>query len=284
MKRTLITLCLLLFASNVSALDITSTAELAPAVSGDGIFVLDASEAAASQPKRILFDGDSTKFLNGVGGFTAPPGLGDVVGPASSVDTTIAIYDSSTGKLLTSGTGCTISGGTISCTGGFVSIADDGDHFADITNGVTITAPTDEGNFSYFTDRFWIADGSDWVSRYIFDSSLTIPEANIDADIARDNELLTVISGTSAMGTSEIASGACATTVTTTATGAATTDVISGNFNATPLATTGYAASSNGGLFIYAWPTTNNVNFSVCNNTVSAITPGAVTLNWQVIK
>jgi len=96
---------------------------------------------------------------------------------------------------------------------------------------------------------------------------------------------VTKISGTSTMGTAEIASGACATTVTTTATGASTTDVISGNFNASPLAVTGYAASASGGLFIYAWPTANNVNFSVCNNTAAPITPGsAVTLNWQIIK
>jgi hypothetical protein len=95
---------------------------------------------------------------------------------------------------------------------------------------------------------------------------------------------VTKISGTSTLGTAEIASGACATTVTTTATGAATTDVISGNFNSSPLAVTGYAASADGSLFIYAWPTANNVNFSVCNNTAAAITPGARTLNWQIIK
>lgn len=92
----------------------------------------------------------------------------------------------------------------------------------------------------------------------------------------------TIASGTSALGTSAISSGACATVVTTTATGTATTDVIQWVFNADPTSTTGYAASANGGLHIIAYPTANNVNFKVCNDTASSITPGAVTLNWRV--
>jgi hypothetical protein len=93
---------------------------------------------------------------------------------------------------------------------------------------------------------------------------------------------VTIANGTSAMGTSAIASGACATTVTTTATGVATTDDIIADFNASPLAVTGYIASANGMLTIIKWPTSNNVNFAVCNNTGSSITPGAITLNWRV--
>jgi hypothetical protein len=37
-------------------------------------------------------------------------------------------------------------------------------------------------------------------------------------------------------------------------------------------------------LTIIKWPTTNNVNFKVCNNTLSSITPGAITLNWRVLR
>lgn len=48
-------------------------------------------------------------------------GSGDVVGPSSAVDNTVAIYDSTTGKLIKSGTGCTIASATLTCTGGFVS-------------------------------------------------------------------------------------------------------------------------------------------------------------------
>lgn len=94
----------------------------------------------------------------------------------------------------------------------------------------------------------------------------------------------TIASGTSALGTSAIASGACASAVTTTATGTATTDAFAWEFNADPSAVTGYAPSANGMLTILVYPTTNNVNFKVCNNTASSITPGAITLNWRVAR
>ena len=94
----------------------------------------------------------------------------------------------------------------------------------------------------------------------------------------------TIASGTSAMNTSSISSGACATVVTTAATNTATTDIIGWGFNTDPTAITGFGASASGGLFIYAYPTANNVNFKVCNNTAGAITPGAMTLNWKVVR
>lgn len=94
----------------------------------------------------------------------------------------------------------------------------------------------------------------------------------------------TVASGTSALGTSSISSGTCATVVTTSATGTATTDVISWGFNSDPTSTTGYTPSSDGMLTIISYPSANNVNFKVCNNTSASITPGAVTLNWRVIR
>jgi hypothetical protein len=37
-------------------------------------------------------------------------------------------------------------------------------------------------------------------------------------------------------------------------------------------------------LTIFAYPTANNVNFKVCNNTAGSITPGAITLNWRVVR
>jgi hypothetical protein len=95
---------------------------------------------------------------------------------------------------------------------------------------------------------------------------------------------LTVASGTSALGTTAISSGACASTVTTSASGVATTDNIMADFNANPTGTTGYAPSTSGMLTVIKWPTSGNVNFAVCNNTGSSITPGAVTLNWRVVR
>lgn len=92
----------------------------------------------------------------------------------------------------------------------------------------------------------------------------------------------TVASGTVALGTSAIASGACASVVTATATGALTTDVPRASFNGDPTGVTGYAPVTTGTLKVYVYPTANTVNIKVCNPTASSITPGAITLNWNV--
>lgn len=94
----------------------------------------------------------------------------------------------------------------------------------------------------------------------------------------------TVASGTATMGTSLIASGACGSIVTVTATGVASTDAITANVNGDPTAVTGYAPSASGSLYIWFWPTSGNVNFKVCNNTAGSITPSAITLNWRVTR
>jgi hypothetical protein len=95
----------------------------------------------------------------------------------------------------------------------------------------------------------------------------------------------TIASGTAALGTGAIASGACATVVTASASGVATTDTIQAGFNGDPTAVTGYGASSTGAvLTIYPYPTSGNVNFKVCNSTSASITPGALTLNWRVVR
>lgn len=92
----------------------------------------------------------------------------------------------------------------------------------------------------------------------------------------------TVASGTATMGTSAIASGACASAVTVSASGVASTDSIITSFNANPTSTTGYEAGAM--LTIIPYPTSGDVNFIVCNNTGSSITPSAVTLNWRVVR
>lgn len=101
---------------------------------------------------------------------------------------------------------------------------------------------------------------------------------------AQTTSALYIASGTAALGTSAISSATCATVVTSSATGTATTDNIIADFNADPTAVTGYAPSASGMLTIVKYPTTNNVNFKVCNNTASSITPGAITLNWHVLR
>lgn len=93
-----------------------------------------------------------------------------------------------------------------------------------------------------------------------------------------------IASGATALGTSAISSAACATVVTATATGTATTDAPIATFNSDPTAVTGYIPSTSGGLTIFVYPTVNAVNFKVCNFTSASITPGAVTLNWRVVR
>lgn len=94
----------------------------------------------------------------------------------------------------------------------------------------------------------------------------------------------TIASGTATLGTSAIASGAAAAVVTVAASGVLTTDNIMADFNVDPTSTVGYQPSANGMLTIVKYPTANNVNFKVVNNTGASITPGAVTLNWRVVR
>jgi hypothetical protein len=92
----------------------------------------------------------------------------------------------------------------------------------------------------------------------------------------------TIASGTAALGTALIASNACATVVTVAATGTLATDNVMADFNADPTGTTGYLPGAM--LTVVKYPTSGNVNFKVCNNTASGITPAAVTLNWRVVR
>lgn len=93
----------------------------------------------------------------------------------------------------------------------------------------------------------------------------------------------TVASGPAVLSTSAIASGGCAAVVTVSAPGVTTSDIVNAGFNGDPTAVTGYGASATGAvLSIYPYPTANNMNVKVCNNTASSITPSALTLNLSV--
>lgn len=105
---------------------------------------------------------------------------------------------------------------------------------------------------------------------------------NLQPDIVATNNV--VASGTLALGTSAISSGACATAVTSTATGTLSTDVVSASFNGDPTAITGYVPATSGMLTIILWPSSNLISAKACNNTASSITPGAVTLNYAILR
>jgi hypothetical protein len=113
-------------------------------------------------------------------------------------------------------------------------------------------------------------------------TNITLTRGDYGLTVSTTNT--TVAAGTAAMGTGSIASAACATVVTVSATGVLTTDVIQFGLNGDITGVTGYIPSTGGTLYIYAYPTANNVNFKACNNTSGAIVPGAVTLNWRVAR
>lgn len=99
-----------------------------------------------------------------------------------------------------------------------------------------------------------------------------------------------IASGSVALSTSSVSSGGCNSS-TATATGAiafggtgspvATRIVTSPSSD--PTTVTGYAPSSSGSLSVYAWTTTNTVNFKVCNFSANPITPGALSMAWVVL-
>lgn len=141
-------------------------------------------------------------------------------------------------------------------------------------NGNTFTTGTytltgTAGKTLNFTNSLTLS-GTDSTTMTFPTTSATIPQ--------------TVASGTSALGTGAISSAACATVVTTSATGTATTDTITAGFNGDPTGVTGYTPVTTGALTIFTYPSANNVNFKVCNLTGSSITPGAITLNWRVVR
>jgi hypothetical protein len=95
----------------------------------------------------------------------------------------------------------------------------------------------------------------------------------------------TIASGTKALNQTLVATGACGTAQTVTATGTLATDTVLANFNANETTVTGYTGATTGTLRIDVYPSTDTINFVVCNNTAADITPGAVvTLNWRVLR
>jgi hypothetical protein len=148
-------------------------------------------------------------------------------------------------------------------------------------------APLSGGGTANFlrADGSWAAPaGSGSVTSIATTSPITGGPITSAGTIACATCTVTIASGTVTLGTSAISSGTCATVATGSASGTATTDDIMADFNADPTGVTGYAPSANGMLTIIKYPTANTVNFKVCNNTASSITPGAITLNYRVVR
>lgn len=94
-----------------------------------------------------------------------------------------------------------------------------------------------------------------------------------------------IASGAKALNTTAVSANTCGTVQTDTATGTLTTDAFSWVPNADITAVTGYNVAGTFGLYIFAYPTADTINFKVCNSTSSSITPGsAITLNYRVTR
>lgn len=112
-----------------------------PAVSGANLTALNASNlASGTVPTARLGSGtaNSTTFLRGDGTWATPGGGGggDVVGPASSVDSQVALFDLTTGKLLKAST----ASGVAKLASGVLSAGN-----VNLTSEVTGTLPVANG-------------------------------------------------------------------------------------------------------------------------------------------
>jgi len=93
---------------------------------------------------------------------------------------------------------------------------------------------------------------------------------------------LTLASGSQALGTSAISSGACATTIQVAVTGGTTSDTAFLTPTTDPNTVTGYKASASGALYVNSFMTSGELNIEVCNNTSSSITPSAMSVHYLV--
>jgi hypothetical protein len=94
-----------------------------------------------------------------------------------------------------------------------------------------------------------------------------------------------IASGQTPMPTTALSGNTCSASATTaTATGSLTSDATEVTYASDPTGVTGYGAGTNGGITIRAWLTSNTINFKLCNETGSSITPGALSINWRVVR
>jgi hypothetical protein len=105
-----------------------------------------------------------------------------------------------------------------------------------------------------------------------------------------NNSTVTTVTGcthTTALATSSIASSTCQAvtpgSVNSSASApATTTGKLMWNPAVSLQTVAGYQVSTSGGLSLDAYLTNGFVNFNVCNWTSRSITPGALTINWEV--
>jgi hypothetical protein len=164
---------------------------------------------------------------------------------------------------------CHFAGSTQVCTSSLIVNADITNSTIDLTAKVTGILPSANGGTGNGFTKF---------------SGPTTSEKTFTLPNASSTLTVTVASGAKALATGAISSAACTSAQTDTATGTLTTDVLTASFNGDPTGVTGYVPLTAGMLTIIAYPTADTANFKVCNNTSGSITPGAITLNWRVVR
>lgn len=111
-------------------------------------------------------------------------------------------------------------------------------------------------------------------------NGVTVPSAVGSATLGQ-----VVASGQAAMPTGALSGNTCSASATTaTATGAATTDAIEVTYASDPTGVTGYGGGTSGGITVRPWPTSNTINFKLCNESGGSITPGALNINWRIVR
>jgi hypothetical protein len=121
------------------------------------------------------------------------------------------------------------------------------------------------------------ANGDIWCTA----SGLFVQIAGVTYNVTSAN-VTNIANGTITVNPGAIASGACSSTITQAASGVLTTDNVLVDFNSDPTSTVGYQPTTSGMLTLFKWPTANNVNIKVCNNTSSSVTPGSIVVNYSV--
>jgi len=146
------------------------------------------------------------------------------------------------------------------------------------TNGTSFTSVSGQAGLTGTSAKLTTTPASGGL--YVGNSTAVSPSIGPNGVFSPNVELL-VASGTASMPTGSITAGGCST-VAVSASGVTPSDKIIWSPAVQRSAVSGYGPS--GGLHIDEWPTSNHVNFEVCNNTSTPITPGPLTINWSALQ